>query len=239
MLKAIILDDEKMGSDLLQKKLALQPRVNVVKVFNDPLAALKEIDDIDFDVLFLDVEMPNLNGFKFLETLGSFSFEVIFVTAFSTYTLDALRMQAVDYLLKPVDEEELTLAILRLSQKIDEKKKAHNLKAPGKNRIALHTAEGIHFIEKSQIIKVEAMSNYSIFMLEQNKKIVVSKTLKEFETVLNERNFMRVNRSVILNLDYVIKYKKGDGGTLELADGTEVEVSPAKKEELMELLFHI
>ncbi len=81
------------------------------------------------------------------------------------------------------------------------------------------------------------MSNYSIFMLEQNKKIVVSKTLKEFETVLNDKNFMRINRSVILNLDYVVKYKKGDGGTLELADGTEVEVSPAKKEELMETLF--
>ena len=239
MLKAILLDDEKMGTDLLQKKLALQPKINVVKVFNDPLDALKEIDDISFDVLFLDVEMPRLNGFQFLETLGSFSFEVIFVTAFSTYTLDALRMQAIDYLVKPVDEEELTLAILRLNQKMEEKKKAFNLKPAGKNRIALHTAEGIHFVEKSQIIKVEAMSNYSIFMLEQNKKIVVSKTLKEFETVLNDKNFMRINRSVILNLDYVVKYKKGDGGTLELADGTEVEVSPAKKEELMDILFQI
>lgn len=237
MLKAVLLDDEKMGSDLLQIKLSLQTQINVVKVFNDPLIALKEIEDIDFDVLFLDVEMPVLNGFEFLETLGSFSFEVIFVTAYSSFTLEALRMQAVDYLVKPVNNEELVSAISRLSQKIDEKKKSHTLKPAGKNRIALHTAEGIHLVEKSQIVKVEAMSNYSIFMLEQNKKIVVSKTLKEFETLLNDKNFMRVNRSVILNLDYVVKYKKGDGGTLELADGTEVEVSPAKKEELMELLF--
>lgn len=237
MLKAVLLDDEKMGSDLLQKKLMLQPRVNIIKVFNDPLIALQQIEDLDLDVLFLDVEMPGLNGFEFLEKLGSFNFEVIFVTAFSSYTLEALRLQAVDYLVKPVDEEELTTAIQRLSKRVEEKKKVQNTKATGKNRIALHTAEGIHLIEKNAIIKVEAMSNYSIFMLDGNKKIVVSKTLKEFEPYLVEPNFMRVNRSAILNLDYVVKYKKGDGGTLELSDGTEVEVSPSKKDDLMAALF--
>jgi two-component system LytT family response regulator len=240
MLKAAILDDEVKGSKLLTHKLEVfEDELQVIAVFNDAEKAANAIGQLDIDVLFLDVEMPGLNGFQVLERLGSFDFEVIFTTAYDTYTLDALRLSAVDYLLKPVDEDELQLAITRLKKRVAEKTSHKEIKREEKpkNRLALPTAEGVYIVDKANIIRVEAMSNYSVFILTDAKKIVVSKTLKEYESVLDANNFMRVNRSVIINLDFVVKYRKGDGGTLELSDGTEIEVSAQKKEILLQKLF--
>ena len=241
MLKAVILDDEIRGSNLLSRKLELfKDDLQIEAVFNDPYKALSSIMDLEPDVLFLDVEMPGLNGFQFLEKLGSFNFEVIFTTAYDTYTLEALRLSAVDYLLKPVDEEELHTAIFRLKKRQIVKQAALTHKTIGKPahaRLALPTAEGVYLVERINIIRVEAMSNYSTFYLQDNKKIVVSKTLKEYEHILQEDMFLRISRSVIVNLDYIVKYRKGDGGTLEMADGTEIEVSASRKEALLERLF--
>ncbi|RZL42020.1 MAG: response regulator transcription factor [Pedobacter sp.] len=239
MLKAVILDDETRGSNLLSKKLALfEDQLQVEAIFNDPFKALSKIVEINPDVLFLDVEMPGLNGFQFLEKLGSFSFDVIFTTAYDTYTLEALRLSAVDYLVKPIDEDELHTAIFRLHKRVAERKKTTTQLKPNQNRLALSTAEGVYFVEKTSIVKIEAMSNYSTFYLNDKKKIIVSKTLKEYEGVLNESYFLRINRSVIANLNYVVKYRKGDGGTLEMLDGDELEVSSSRKEMLMSLLFN-
>ena len=240
MLKAAILDDEVKGSKLLTHKLGVfEDELQVVAVFNDAEKAAKAISQLDIDVLFLDVEMPGLNGFQVLEQLGAFDFEVIFTTAYDTYTLDALRLSAVDYLLKPVDEDELLLAITRLKKRVAEKAAHKEIKKEEKpkNRLALPTAEGVYIVDKANIIRVEAMSNYSVFILTDAKKIVVSKTLKEYESALDADNFMRVNRSVIVNLNFVVKYRKGDGGTLELSDGAEIEVSTQKKEGLLQKLF--
>ena len=240
MLKAAILDDEVKGSKLLTHKLdVFEDELQVVAVFNDAEKAAKAISQLDTDVLFLDVEMPGLNGFQVLEQLGAFDFEVIFTTAYDTYTLDALRLSAVDYLLKPVDEDELQLAITRLKKRVAEKAAHKEIKKEEKpkNRLALPTAEGVYIVDKANIIRVEAMSNYSVFILTDAKKIVVSKTLKEYEYALDADNFMRVNRSVIVNLNFVVKYRKGDGGTLELSDGAEIEVSTQKKEALLQKLF--
>jgi len=240
MLKAAILDDEVKGSKLLTHKLdVFEDELQVVAVFNDAEKAAKAISQLDIDVLFLDVEMPGLNGFQVLEQLGAFDFEVIFTTAYDTYTLEALRLSAVDYLLKPVDEDELQLAITRLKKRVAEKAAHKEIKKEEKpkNRLALPTAEGVYIVDKANIIRVEAMSNYSVFILTDAKKIVVSKTLKEYESALDADNFMRVNRSVIVNLNFVVKYRKGDGGTLELSDGAEIEVSTQKKEALLQKLF--
>ncbi|WP_231389879.1 LytR/AlgR family response regulator transcription factor [Sphingobacterium pedocola] len=241
MLKAVILDDELRGSKLLQHKLqSFDQQLQVEAVFNDPLLALSGIARLKPDVLFLDVEMPILNGFQFLEKLGSFDFEVIFVTAFNAYTVDALRINALDYLLKPVDDEELQCAIDRLQEKLTKKKIfiADSQESFSANkRIALPTSEGVYLVKKADIMRVEAMSNYSTFCLADGKKIVVSKTLKEFEQLLMDTFFVRVSRSAIVNLDYVAKYRKGDGGTLEFVDGAEVEVSASRKEVLLKNLF--
>jgi two-component system LytT family response regulator len=239
MLKAVILDDETRGSKLLSQKLqSFEDELQVVGIFNEPAKALSAIIALDPDVLFLDVEMPGINGFQFLERLGSFSFEVIFTTAYDSYTLEALRLSAVDYLMKPVDEDDLKTAITRLRKRVAGKMKQRSQKSEVLNaRLALPTAEGVYIIDKTTIIRVEAMSNYSVFLLTDNKKIIVSKTLKEYEAQLNDDFFMRINRSVIVNLSYVVKYRKGDGGTLELSDGAEVEVSPQRKETLLQKLF--
>lgn len=240
MLKAVILDDEIRGSKLLSHKLeSFEDELQVVGVFNEPTKALTAITELYPDVLFLDVEMPGMNGFQFLERLGSFNFEVIFTTAYDSYTLEALRLSAVDYLLKPIDEEELKTAIIRLRKRVIEKSNYRSSKKEkvNSNRLALTTAEGVYIVDKTNIIRVEAMSNYSVFILADNKKIVVSKTLKEFEAILDDEFFTRINRSVIINLSYVVKYRKGDGGTIELSDGTEIEVSIQKKEILLQKLF--
>ena len=240
MLKAVILDDEVRGSKLLAHKLdVFENELQVVGIFNDPLLAVDAILSLEIDVLFLDVEMPGINGFQVLERLGTFNFEVIFTTAYDSYTLEALRLSAVDYLMKPVDEDELKTAVARLKKRVEEKT-THKVSLPekkSKNKLALPTAEGIYLIDKINIVRVEAMSNYSVFILADTKKIVVSKTLKEYEPVLDDAQFMRINRSVIVNLDYVVKYRKGDGGTLELSDGSEIEVSAQKKESLLQRLF--
>ncbi|MDR6783915.1 two-component system LytT family response regulator [Pedobacter africanus] len=240
MLKAVILDDEVKGSKLLSQKLEFfEDELQVVGIFNQSAKALNAVIELRPDVLFLDVEMPGINGFQFLERLGSFDFEVIFTTAYDSYTLEALRLSAVDYLLKPIDEEELETAITRLRKRVAEKSNYKALKKEkiNSNRLALTTAEGVYVVDKTNIIRVEAMSNYSVFILAGSKKIVVSKTLKEYEQILDDEFFTRISRSVIINLACVVKYRKGDGGTLELSDGSEVEVSVQKKDILLQKLF--
>lgn len=241
MLKAVILDDEPRGSRLLSHKLEnFGEDIELLAVYNDPAVALSEINMHKLDVLFLDVEMPGMNGFQFLERLSGFGFEVIFTTAYDTYTLEALRLSAVDYLLKPVSEEDLRAAIGRLkirAQTNNVQRTQNKTKFFSQKRISLSTAEGIYLLEKASIIRIEAMSNYCTFYLTENKKIVVSKTLKEYETLLTDEYFFRVNRSVIVNLNYVNRYRKGNGGTLEMADGMEIEVSPQRKVDLLKILF--
>lgn len=235
MIKAVILDDEEKGSSLLNHKLAdFSNKLEVVAIFNEPEKALTIIKDLDIDVLFLDIEMPKINGFQFLELLGQFSFEIIFVTAYNAYILNALRNDALDYLMKPVDPEELEAAIIKLEKKVI--KKVSDALSVKKNnaRLSLATAEGIYYIKKNEIITVEAMSNYSVFHIISGNKIIVSKTLKEYETILSDACFFRVNRSAIVNLDYVVKFKKGD--VLVFANGAEIEVSSTKKAMLLEKL---
>ena len=242
MIKAIIIDDELKGATLLQRKLgAFTDTVVVERIFTDPQQALQEVPLLKPDLVFLDVEMPSMNGFELLENLGKIDFEIIFVTAYNIYTLEALRADALDYLLKPVDPEELLAALGKASKRIEWKNQRTPLHTDqeknNSSRLALSTSEGIYFVKKDEIVKVEAMSNYAVFYFSTGNKIIVSKTLKEFEDPLGGHCFLRVNRSTIINLTYVIRYRRGDGGTVQLADGTEVEVSPAKKNLLIDRLF--
>lgn len=243
MIRAAILDDEPRGSKLLsQKLLEHDSEIDLQVIFNDPKVAVAEIKNHKIDVLFLDIEMPGMNGFQFLEKLQDFDFEVIFTTAYDTYTLEALRLSAVDYLLKPVTEEDLTSAMNRLKDRLLKKKNTVS-KNPAETaswthkKLPLPTSDGIHLVEKANIIRIEAMSNYCTFYLIENKKIVISRTLKEYEQILNEPYFIRINRSAIINLSYVTKYKRGNGGIVEMTDGIEIEVSPQRKEELLAILF--
>lgn len=247
-----MVDDEPQNSKALDIKLKeLADDIEVVGVFNYPEKAVSAIKKLKPDLVFLDIEMPGMNGFQLLEKLEQFDFEVIFVTAYNEYMLNALHISALDYLLKPVDTEELKNALERFRKRINiqhnrlDKKEQFELlsetlrdqNAP--KRLAVATLHGITFLKIKEIVRVEALSNYSTFHLVNKQKIMVSKTLKDFESLLIQQNFFRVNRSCIVNTDYIIKYKNEDGGVLELHDGTEIGVGPHRKSELLDLLSRI
>ncbi len=252
MIRVVLVDDEPQSCKLLAIKLkAVAEDIEIIGMFHHPEKAVSAIRKMKPTVVFLDIEMPGMNGFQLLENIEEFNFEVIFVTAYNEYMLNALRVSALDYLLKPVDTEELKNALGRLRKKISLSENfmhtkeqlellGDTLKAPhAPKRLALATLQGIIFLKINEIIRVEALSNYSTFYLVNKQKIVVSKTLKEFEPTLLMQNFFRVNRSCIVNTDYIVKYKHEDGGVLELQDGSEVGVGPHRKNELIELLSRI
>ncbi len=253
-MKAIIVDDEPQSIKTLEAKLRMIAQdMNIVATFQDPRIALAEVKNLAPDVLFVDIEMPGLNGFQFLEQLRPYDFPVVFVTAYNQYAIRALRMSALDYLLKPIDIEELKTTIERLREQTRRevppqyddrmnvlfealKNFSNQNTNPLADRIALSTQEGVLFVGVKDILRVEAMSNYSSFFLMNKQRIVVSRTLKEFEDVLQPYNFLRISRSHLVNLNQVTKYQKGDGGTLFLTDGAELTVSPQQKVELLERL---
>ena len=252
MIRVVLVDDEVQSCKSLAIKLKdIAEDIEIAGSFHHPDKAIPGIRKLKPAVVFLDIEMPGMNGFQMLEKMEEFDFEVIFVTAYDEYTLNALRISALDYLLKPVDTEDLKNALTRLRKKISMRENSSQTKeqlellgdtlkeqhAP--KRLALATLQEIVFLKINEIIRVEALSNYSTFYLINKQKIMVSKTLKEFEPVLTMQNFFRVNRSCIVNTDYIIKYKHEDGGVLELHDGSEVGVGPNRKSELVELLSRI
>lgn len=249
MIRAVLVDDEPQSCKSLAIKLkAVADDIEIIGTYHHPEKATSGIRKLKPDLVFLDIEMPGMNGFQLLENIEEFNFDVIFITAYNEYMLNALHISALDYLLKPVDVEELKNALGRLRKKIslsensihtkeqlellgDTLKTSHTPK-----RLALATLQGIIFLKINEIIRVEALSNYSTFYLVNKQKIMVSKTLKEFEPILAMQNFFRVNRSCIVNTDYIIKYKHEDGGVVELHDGSEVAVGPHRKNELISLL---
>jgi two-component system, LytTR family, response regulator len=252
MIRVILVDDEPQSSKALEIKLKeLADDIEVIGMYNHPEKAISAIRKTKPELVFLDIEMPGMNGFQLLEKLEQFDFEVIFVTAYNEYMLNALHISALDYLLKPVDAEELNGALARFRKRISlqnnqlEKKEQFELlsdalrdqNAP--RRLAVATLQGITFLKIQEIVRVEALSNYSTFHLVNKQKIMVSRTLKDFEYLLAQQNFFRVNRSCIVNTGYVVKYKNEDGGVLELQDGTEVSVGPHRKNELLDLLSRI
>jgi two-component system LytT family response regulator len=249
MIKAVLIDDEAQSSKSLTIKLAAALQdVSVLAVFENPEHALRSLAELNPDVIFLDIEMPGLNGFQLLERIGDSNLEIIFVTAYNEYVVQALRMSAFDYLLKPVDKNELEASLARLAQKLSTKPDnetagrmklfSEHLHQPRQapKRIALSTAQGVQFIKTAEIIRVEASSNYTTFHLTSRPKITVSKTLKEFEQVLTAQHFFRINRSCIVNLEFITELRKAEGGTVLLEDGTEVDIAPFRKQELMQKL---
>lgn len=246
-MKAILIDDERQSIKALHAKLELVAEdIDIIGMFQNPNDAIEQIKILQPDVIFLDIEMPAMNGFQLLEKLRPYNFAVVFVTAYNQYAIRALRASAVDYLLKPIDIDELKNTVETLRHQIKKAPPQYDsrlnhlfdtLKTISANqlseKIALSTQEGVLFIAVKDIVRVEAMSNYSNFFLMSKQRIIVSKTLKEFEEVLLPYNFFRANRSQLINLNEITKYQKGDGGVLHLIDGSEIEVSPQRKMDLL------
>ena len=245
MLKALIVDDEPYCCEALATLLEDCPDVEVIFVCHNATEALDAIRKYSPDIVFLDVEMPKMNGFEMLEQLPSVNFEIIFTTSYDEYALKAIRFSAIDYLLKPVDSEELQNAVQKVIQRSQKPiakqleilmQKIHQPSTPI-NKIAMPTMEGLQMIPVDSIISCESDSNYTILLLKNNKKIVVSRTLKEIEELLEEHSFVRVHRCYLANLNEVDKYVKGEGGYLIMSDGTSIDVARNKKEVLLKKLL--
>ena len=245
MLKAIIVDDEPYCCETITTLLEDSSEVEVVAVCHNAADALVGIQKFSPDIVFLDVEMPKMNGFEMLEQLPSVNFEIIFTTSYDQYALKAIRFSAIDYLLKPVDSEELQKAIQKVMQRSQKPiaqqleilmQKIHQPSTPI-NKIAMPTMEGLQMIPVDSIISCESDSNYTILLLKSNKKLIVSRTLKEIEELLEEHSFVRVHRCYLANLNEVEKYVKGEGGYLVMSDGTSINVARNKKELLMQKLL--
>lgn len=245
MIKAIIVDDEpnccKTLSILLNRYC---PEVEVTGTYYNGIEALQAISTKSPDVVFLDVEMPKMNGFEMLEKLSSVNFHLIFTTSYDQYALKAFRFSAIDYLLKPVDREELQKAIKKVTERsmpIADQLQIllQKVNHPGNpvNKIALPTMEGLQMVLVESILYCESDDNYTILILKNNTKLVVSRTLKEVEEMLQEHSFVRVHRSYLVNINEIEKYIKGEGGYLLMTNGAMVDVSRNKKELLLRKLM--
>lgn len=244
MIKALVIDDEPYSCEALVELLTKYcPDVQVAEICHSGVSALKAIQEHAPDLLFLDIEMPQMNGFEILEKAGKINFEIIFTTSYDQYAIKAIRMSALDYLLKPIDREELQKAVLKVKQRISPKTQQiemllQKLNNPGipMNKIALPTMEGLQLVQIDSVICCTSDSNYTIFRIKGSGKIIVSKTLKEVEELLSEYSFLRVHHSSVVNLNEISKYVKGEGGYLMMSDGSTVDVSRSRKEMLLKKL---
>ncbi len=253
MIKTIIVDDVLNSQKVLQQILTEHcPQVQICGFAGSVLEAQRLILEQQPDLVLLDVEMPPNNGFELLEQFPNPNFEVIFTTAHDQYALRAIKFCALDYLLKPIDIQELKSAIDKTYAKFQENKATNNskqnynqlienLKSPNhqENKIALPTLDGLVFVKVNTILRCEADGSYTSIHLTNKKTIVATRKIKEFEQLLAEHNFFRVHRSHLINLNHIEKYYKGTGGYVVLSDGTAVDVARRKKEEFLERLSRV
>ncbi|MBL7701946.1 MAG: response regulator transcription factor [Ferruginibacter sp.] len=247
MITAIIIDDEAKGRLALREKLAAYcKQVNVLAEASNGQEALLLIQHHKPQLIFLDIEMPKMNGFEMLSALSEKKFHIIFTTAYDQYAIKAIKYAAFDYLLKPIDIEELKTAVEKIEQKQNHQTQTQaellqqNLQHPKKqlNKLAIPTLDGLLFFDINDIIHLEANSNYTFIHFLNKPKITASKTLKEFEEILPPGIFFRTHHSHLINLNYIKRYIKGDGGQIELQNGNYVDVSRRKKEEFLKAIGH-
>jgi two-component system LytT family response regulator len=236
MLNALIIDDEKNSRDILEWQLNKHcPDVKVLASAGSPLEAIEMIRKLKPDLVFLDIQMPELNGFELLEKMNPIDFEIIFTTAFNEHAVKAFKYNAMDYLLKPIDVVELKAAISKVVNKI---KAIHSSveSAPRRpKRMALTTSSSLIFIDPENIIYCEGESNYTNFHLTTpEKKILVSRTLKEIEGILNAYDFFRIHNSYFINMKHAKEYVRGSGGHVVMSNNHHLTVARSRKDEFFE-----
>lgn len=246
MLRVLIIDDEEAAGNIL--KLLIEkfiPEEKVIYYCSSPEKALEIIQDFQPTLVMLDIEMPNMNGFDFLNKAIGGDFDVIFTTAFDQYAIKAIRFSALDYLLKPIDKVELQNAvnkhILRAKNNINSEQQLNNLinnlkqQDAAKFKLALSTSEGVFFFSPSEIIRLEGENNYTRFIFNDRKPMLVSKTLKEYDDLLKGYGFLRVHKSYIVNRHFIISIEKE--GYVKMKDGLLVEISRRRREEVRDILM--
>lgn len=247
MKKAIIIDDENRTRDLIAKMInSFGLDIEAIPAAESVETGIKAIEEHQPDIVFLDIKLPDGTGFDLLKAIPNKNFEVIFITAHEEFAIKAIKFSALDYILKPVDPEELKAAVVHAMETLGSKKEESqfdalqlNIQPNQKRRLVLKTQESVHIVELDHIIRCEADRNYTSFYLTEGKKILVSKTLKDYETLLSGHNFLRVQQSHLINLDFVARYDKGNGGSVVMKDGSEVPLSPAKRDIFFKILENL
>ncbi|NMM47428.1 LytR/AlgR family response regulator transcription factor [Marinigracilibium pacificum] len=248
MLSSIIVDDESRSRESLQILLTdFCEGVEVVSLCQNVKEGIEAIELHDPDIVFLDIQMQRETGFDLLASFKEINFEIIFTTAYSDYAIKAFQFCALDYLLKPIDVQDLQNAITKVKAKqnkdVDKRLEIllQNLKhhSTKLNKIALPCNDGLIFIEISDILYCEASSNYTKIYTIEGKNFLVSKTLKEYENMLGDHNFFRIHHTHLVNLNFIQKYVRGEGGHVVMNDGTILNVSKRKKEGFIRKLGYL
>jgi len=246
LIKAILVDDEFSSLQNLKQKLAeFCPDVQVLAATQKPEEAIALIRQQQPDIIFLDIEMPRMNGFRMLDELGSYDFDIIFTTAYNHYAIDAIRISAFDYLMKPIAIKDLQSAVERFTKtrygktkdKLELLRNSLSQAKSQDEKIAIPTSDGLEFIPIRSIMHIESSSNYSKIYFADGKCLLVTKQLKEFEDMLQPYQFYRVHNSHLINLSYIKKYIRGEGGQVIMQNGDVIDVARRKKEEFLKLIM--
>ncbi len=231
-MKALIIDDEVIFSDYLKSMLTDTAKdIEIVAIDNNIASAIENIEKYKPQLVFLDMEIPDISGIDFLKKLQSKDFEIIVTTSHTEYALDAIKGDVVDYLIKPVQKLELILAIQKVKRKLESK-----FSNTSCEKLSVFNDNGFDLIPKLQILYCHAENNYTQIHKIDGKSILVSKTLKDIEQQLSNPTFFRVNKSCLVNLQHIKRYIKTDGGSVVLDNDMEISVSPSSKDELISRL---
>lgn len=245
--KILIIDDESRTRTLLSKMIeSMNLDVEVFPEGSSVSSGIEAVKRIQPDILLLDIQMPDGSGFELLEKIETRDFEVVFVTAHQEFAIRAIKTSALDYILKPVEISELEKALNRAILSIRNKKDLsaqyeallNNIQSDNK-KIILRTMESLYIFDVNDIVRCQSERNYTNFYINDGRKIMISKTLKDYEDTLNHQLFLRCHRSHIINLNYLDRYDKSNGGTIIMKDGAEVPLSKASKDRFFEILDNL
>lgn len=246
-IKSLIVDDEKNGRENLAGLIQSHcPQIRVVAEAASVEQAIAAIQEHHPQLIFLDIEMPGGNGFRLLEHFKDFPFEVIFVTAYDNYAIRAIRFSASDYILKPINLNELIAAVDKVTQRIYSRSENERIRQlylntihPANPKIGLPSGDRIEFVEVKSIVRCQGESNYTHIYFVDRKPLLTAKSLIEFEELLAEYHFLRVHKTHLVNLNHVSSFNKNDGGILNLSNGDSVAISRRRKELTLEQLKQV
>lgn len=244
-IRALLVDDEIHCLETLTWQLEkFCPEIVIVGVCDNAENALTILNKEEIELAFLDIEMPHMNGFELLQRLKKIPFEIIFTTAYDMFAVKAFKFSALDYLLKPIDKDELVQAVQKVKEKKNQSmlpeqlnilfQNLNNHKQPSQ-KIALPTMNGLEFVIADDIIHCQSEGNYTHIFLKDDSKFLICRTLKETEELLSGHNFFRVHHSHSINLNHIKKYVKGDGGYVIMSNNSSINVSRSRKEELLRI----
>lgn len=239
MIKALIVEDDPMSVELLRDFLEdSNLDIAVVGHCGTVGSAISKINRLNPQIVFLDVELSDGSGFDVLKEIETINFEIIVITSHDKYAMEAVKYSALDYLIKPIKSGDLNTALKKIQRRLGVKSPKASVKVQNKlaNKIAVPTFEGLLFIPIEEVIRIQSDRNYTDFYLTAKRKVVVTRSLKNYEELLGEFGFIRIHHSHMINMNHLVKYIKGVGGYVIMSDQSKVDVSRRKKEDFMEQL---